>query len=900
MTGRQSDRAPRIVRWGTALYRSAWSLSPEPFRSRYAAEAVENFRRLLSLTIETRGLIAGVAVLSRGIVDVVLTAGRERRVPGGAPWQGWFDDVRHAARALAHRPVFTTAVLLTLSIGIGAVSAVFHFADPILFRDLPYPDAPRVVRATVHGGEAASITLDGHPNAADFFQLRDHSQTLELVATFDAGPGGLVREAGATITGARVSPHFLSLLGATPILGRVFHPAEHRADELERPTVALITWPLWHSAFGGRRDVIGSRLRLFGEAGRAGPGGGGFGVVVFDLEVIGVLPQHFMFPDAAVRPPAFLVPEDVHPRWAGVPTRLVPVFARLKPGASHDQARTELETMLRSSERAYAQLAKNRTATIESLQRSLVRGLDVPVLLLFGVTAAILILGYVNLTHLLTASVIARRRELALRVALGAGRWRVVRLLLTEVGLLSAPAGAAALALGQVLHYWAMSATPEFGYIYRAFPTSVGWRDVVFSASIAALSLLVVASVPIWSVARLAVGRAVGAHVGRWRALRHRDALMLALQAAFAVAVVSAGALMVRSFTTFAGRDRGYDPARLNRVDLRLPAEETADPARALVLYQRLGETLAAMPGVEAASVAASLPGMLTSGGLVEPGSFKPLSDIWVHRVSASFLRVSGMRLETGRMFTDQEAFGDAPVALLDRRTADRLFPGQSPVGQLVVDRARRPREVIGVVATTSQVFRSGAAQPGLALLPLSVSESRPLILAARFRMAPDAATIAAALQGLDDRVLVGRIQSHDTYERNAGQPRFLAWILGALGLLAGLLAVTGVFAVASQVVAFRVREIGIRLALGARRASIGRLIVGYALIPAVVGVAAGLVAAIWFARGLESVLVGVAPRDPTSFAMASAATIGVVVLGAAWPAHRATRVDPVVTLKAE
>jgi len=889
-------------KWTLVAYRLIWTWCPREFRLRYAPEAIDGLERLMADARATGGRRASAAVWLRAMADAAATVRRERATMRPPRWRGVGDDLRFAVRSTRRRPGFTLAIVSTLALGVGALGAVFRFADPMLFTPLPYPHADRVVLVTVRGDGLPSGFFGGFPNAADFLRVRETSQTLEFVSTFDSGPRGFFENRPETLGGLRVSPDFLRLFGADPILGRGFLTGEHQADAAMRPRVALISWALWRSAFGGRADVIGARLRLSGDAVRVGRGAPAYGVVLDDMEVIGVLPPDFVFPQTGLSPPAFLVPGDVDPRWAGVRSRGVPILARLRSGVTPDRVAAELTPMLRHAEALHPAIPRGRTVDAKSLQEELFRDVRVPLLLLFATTAAILLLGYVNLAHLTMATMAARRRELAVRQSLGASPWRLLRMHVVEVMWLGGMAGIASIAVAEGLYRAAMAGTPEFAYVYRAIPGGLDVRDVMFSAGLAVFGLATVTMGPAWQLSREGSARILQpGTTDRRRWWPSRQAWMIGLQSAFAVAVVSASVLTVRSFSTLVFQGRGFEPARMRLVPIRLPPAEASDPSRALALHARLADALSQVDGIAGAAVAASVPGMGLSGGaLFESPSGPEIQSLWSHRVSGSFLRVAGMRLDAGRMFDDREAFLGARVVVVDRRTADRLWPGANPLGHRLYDRARQPYDVIGVVATVSQAFRRDAAQPLLALLPLSLEESRRIVLVARVDREPAFASIQAALNAVDDRVTVGTLQPHETYERTMGQPRFLAAVGGSLGVLAALLAATGVLAVVSHSVVRRIREIGIRVALGERRGAVRNRFMRQAIIPAAAGIAVGLVAAVWWAKALDAILVGVSSRDVWSFALAAIATLTVVALGSAWPAIRASRVDPVVTLRFE
>ena len=798
-------------------------------------------------------------------------------------------DLRYAFRRMGRERGLTAAVLLTLALGIGANSGIFALADPMLLRSLPYPQADRIVTMSVTGKEVFF-----GPNVADYLPLERESTTVELVSTFSSGPRGYLGETADRLAGMRVSPNFLQLFGVQPAAGRRFAPEEYSRNARIAPRVAIISWSLWQSAFGGRDDVVGSRLKLTADAVRAGTPI----TVVSDLEIVGVLPRRFVFPDGRAAQPAFLVPADVDPSWSGVPTQGVPILARLRDGADPGRAAAELEAICRITEDAYSAIPRSRVVGVTRLQESLFGDLQHPLMLLFAAAATVLLLSYVNLAHLMMAATSARAREMTVRRSLGAGTGRLVWLAIAEAGCLCFVGTIGGLVVGQGILHWVMSQTPEFGFVYRVVPAGLDLRGVIFSAALALVGLMVMAAWPAWRL-RQADARPIAGAPRRARGRGSEAAWLIGFQAAFTVAILAAGTLTVKSFAVLAMQSRGFDPAGIKSLSVRLPPAVLADPDLSLATYRRVADAIAGVPGVVGAGVVASVPGMLISGAILDTAGQR-IDDIWVHRVSGGFPAIAGMRLEEGRLFSDDEAFGAAAVAIVDRRTADRLWPGQPPLGQSLRDRTGRTLHVVGVVSTVSQVFRQGVAQPGLVLMPFHASERNLLTVVAQFEASMPAGAIRDVARRIDDRIVIGNTETHVTYERFVGQPRFLATVVGSFGVLAGLLAVSGVFAVASHVVLRRRREIAVRLALGATTVGMRRLILKHAVAPALAGVAIGVTAAFWWTKALESVLVGVTPRDWSSYVVAVCLALVAITLGAALPAIRASRVDPAVTLRSE
>jgi putative ABC transport system permease protein len=862
-------------------YRWLLAGAPRAFRDRYLDEAADAMAALATSERERRGRLAAGALWIRGLTDAAGAARRERR--GWRGRGGLTGDLRYGARMIRRHPGYALVVVLTLALGIGGVSAVFTLADPMIFRALPYADSDRIVTVLMQ-------TKDGvtSPRADDFQAMLDHGRSLSAVSTLGwdyVGSYGDVPD----VYGAGVTSNFFDLTGIRPLLGRTFQPDEYR-DELDPPVVAMLTWPFWRQAFGGRADVVGHRLLLGGRR-------------PLSMEIVGVLPREFFYPEAVNRAPDFLVPNVPSPRFLGDANYHPTVLARVKPGYSLAQAASELQPLATAVEHAVPAFERGRQVRLVTLQDELFRDVRTPLLLLFIATGSMLALACVNLAHLTGARSRTRAREFVVRRALGATRWQLARQVLVESALLCGLGAAAGVLVGQELYVWGMSKTPEFSPIYRLIPAGLDLRVVVFAAGTAAASLLAVGLWPAWRLGRGSLRADLAELPGRRRALLvNGEALALAGQTAFAVGVVIISALAVRSFVLFAGQPRGFDPAHTSIASIRTPASEAADPPALLARFRDVVAALRGVRGVEAAAVANGIPALSLPERPVDPRTGAAVRSVIAYRTSGGLPQAMGMRLEAGRLFDDGEAFGAQPVAVVDRSAADALWPGRNPLGQAVHLRDGRAYTVVGVLARVNSSFYAQYAGEGTVLVTLDAASATRLLVAFRDdgRGAPARAALAAALTSVDPAMTLGRVGAMTSYERAIGQPRFLATALGLLGTLTALLAGVGVFGVVSHRIARRTREIGIRLALGASRISVRALVIRQALGPAAFGVAGGLVAAFWWSRTLRSVLVGVPPHDAWSFVGAGAGIFVVVALGSGWPARHASRINPVDTLRAD
>ena len=797
-------------------------------------------------------------------------------------------DLLTAFRLLSRSPGYAVVVVVTLGLGIGGVAAVFTLADPMIFRPLPFVDADRIVEVRARTPRSAR----GRVHADDFVAIAAQSKTLDAVSTLGGPYVGRFRDQGDSVLGGGITREFIRLTGLQPAAGRAFTPDEYARSENAMPLVTMLTWPFWQSAFGGSPDVIGSRLEL--ASGRE----------PLSMEIVGVLPRAFFFPESANRAPVFVVPVALEPQYLGNANVYPAVLARVRPEYTFAQAEAEVDLIFTAVEKANPRFEQGRRAVLVPLQELLFSSVRTPLLLLFIATACLLMLALVNLTHLAQARARGRSRDVAVRVALGASRWRVVRLLLAEAVVLAVLGGAAGLLVGQTLYTFGASRTPRFSHIYRLLPAGLDARVAGVAVVLAAIATIAIGIWPALRSSRADLRSAMAPGPGRRRGWRvGGEALAIAGQTAFAVGLVVTCLLVVRSFASLVTTERGFDPARVRYVGVELP--EAGSSMAAADRYRRLLDALATVRGVDAAGLGNGVPSVTLTEGLVDAAG-SPVPDVIAYQVSGGFADAMGMRLHEGRMFTDAEAFAGAPVAVVDQTTAALLWPSESAIGKSVRVRSGRAFSVVGVLARVRRNIYAPERPAGTVFVSIDTAAPRirtaglSLIVRLDSRRPASDADLAAAVQSAEPGVVWRGTGTLTSWERLLGQPRFLASALGTLAVLTMLLAGFGMLGVVSHSVARRTREIGIRLALGADRSRVRRLVVRQALLPAAAGVTAGLVLASWWSATVRTVIVGISPHDPWSFAAAGAATLLTVILASAAPAARASRIDPALTLRAE
>ena len=799
------------------------------------------------------------------------------------------DDLRFALRQFKAHPGFALATVVTLALGIGATTAVFTLADPMLFRPLPIPDADRVVRVRAFGGgdsRAAVRAATGTPfmiRLADYVRAEPTLQSMRA-ATFTMGATGRVGD--QVVLGYGVSPRFFEVLAVQPHLGRLFAADEYRGRE-EPAEVAVVTHAVWQSVFGGRADVIGEMLRLEGSRPQS-------------FQIVGVLPPTFFMPQTVNPQPGFLLPMLADASRASDPRFLAELIGRLVPGASIEAATAEMQGIISSTERELPAFPQGRAVTVTPLRDALFGPVRTPLLMLLGATGCVLLLACANLAHLFLSRLHARRRELGVRQAMGAGWVRLWRQLIVEAGLLAVAGGAAAIVVAGWTFDAIMAQTPDFVHVYRLLPADLDARVI------AAAVLLVIGGAGIFSVipafvasradlrASLQPTTTVTERAGR------AEQWLVGAQAALAVALLVTGTLIVRSFVALAYQPLGWQPFGVTEIGLELPMDLVTGPGRERgieaqrALYEALRQRYST--GV---TVAAGVPAYTLPARADRPDSTEKVGRLVAYPVAGTFFDVFGVRLVRGRLFDDGEAFGNAAIAVVDARAAAALWPNDDPLGQSLRDSDGTVRTVVGLVTSVRTTLLDREAGAGSAFIPFGPRTSR---------MVPYLRTGSRPLSQDDVRNLAAPflpnvgVTTRDfrLFEATLGQPRFLATLLSALSLLTIILTAVGVFAIVSHQASRRTREVGIRLALGASAARIGRLVLGGALVPAVLGSAAGLAAAMWWTPTLQALLFQIGPRDTATFAAATGFVLVLVVAASLAPTLRATRVDPVATLRAE
>jgi putative ABC transport system permease protein len=809
-----------------------------------------------------------------------------------------FRDVRYGIRSLLKRPGFTAIAVITLALGIGANTAIFSVVNAVLLRPLPYAEADGLFVPWGSRTDPQDRTNVSYP---DFVDWQAQTRTLEHVAAYNSS-GALLREGDAEpepISGAAVSADLFPLLKVAPILGRPFTRAD---DQPNAPPVIVLGYGLWQRRFNSDRNILGKQIRLGSTS----------------ATVLGVLPEGFRFPAQAtktefLRPLATTLGDRIQRRNS----YSLRVLARLKPGATAAAAESEMRAIGAELERQYPDEGFRLGARLISLHESVTWGSRTPLLVLLGAVGFVLLIACANVANLLLARAAARHREMAIRAALGAGRRRVVRQLLTESLLLSLLGGA----LGLLVAWWGvhflLAASPL--NIPRLKDVGLDTSVLAFTAVVSVLTGVIFGLAPALQASRADVqdalkegGRNAGGSVVRNRV----RALLVVVEVALSLVLLVGAGLLGKSFLLLSEVRPGFEPEHVLTTDLSLARAKYPKPEQQQAGFAEIVRRVEAVPGVEAAAFIYPLP----LGGDSNSGTFliagrpalrpedKPTSN---HRtISPDYFRALNIPLARGRFFDGRDNQNAPPVIIVNQTFARLYFAGTEPLGQHIIVEGERgdngvppPREIIGIVGDVrheSLDTESGAEY----YVPYTQSPEAFMSLVVRSSADnPDslATGVRGAIKQMDKDQYVAAIQPMTKLvAESVARRRFNALLTGLFAVVALLLASVGIFGVLNYTVAQRIPEIGLRVALGAQTRDVLRLVLGQGVRLILFGLAVGLAASFALTRVLRGMLYGVTPTDPLTFVAVSFLLASVALLACYIPARRATKVDPMVALRYE
>jgi putative ABC transport system permease protein len=812
-------------------------------------------------------------------------------------------DVRFALRALRKSPGFTAVVMLTLALGIGATTAIFTVVDAVMLRPYPYPDIDRIMilRETTRDGQALSVAW---PNFQDW-----HAQN-QVFEHF-----GLYRPMVMNLTGgdrpervvsSLISSEVLPALGIQPFLGRAFAADD---DQAEAPAIAIVSDRFWRSRFNAAATAVGTSILLDGEP----------------HTIVGVMPAGMRFPSRLTDvwlPAGRFV--RTFPSARGAHPGLT-VVARLKPGIGVQRAAADMDAIARRLERQYPASNTDHTVLVQSYYEQIVQNIRPALVALSIAVTFVLLIGCANLANLLLARGEARQREIAIREALGATRWRLFQQLLTESVVLSLAGGA----LGCLLAWWSVRLFVASGptSVPRIDQVAVDLRVLGFTLAVSLLTGVAFGLAPALRAAATDVLTSLkdASRGTRGSGARTRSALVVG-EIALALVLLIAAGLTIRSFAILSAVDLGFDPVRVVTMHASLPDTRYRDVARWGAFHRDLVERVAGIPGVDAVGLNSALP-LAGMGGEAEvryEGQPPPTSEheqgtaSLFQAITPGYFNAMGIPIVRGRAFTNRDTADTIPVTVIEESLVEKFFPGADPIGKRIAFEfagghgpAARPiwREIVGVVrhvrhyGLVNEPANFQVYAP-LEQLPLWFRDRRPtMTLFARTALPPEQviSAVRQVVSGLDPDVPVFGLQTMQQYvDQATEQSRLSTTLLTAFAALALVLAGLGIYGVLSYLVSRRTQEIGIRVALGATRSDVMRLIVGHGMKLTAAGIAIGVAAAWAITLWMRSLLVGVSPHDPGTFAAIAVLLGGIALVASYVPGRRATRVDPVDTLRTE
>jgi predicted permease len=817
------------------------------------------------------------------------------------------NDVRYGLRQLIKHPGFTLIAVLTLALGIGANTAIFSVVNAVLLKPLPFPDPDQLIAVGMTDTRQKSQTDMNSLSYPDFFDFRDQNRTLSSSAVYRDRSFAMTSEEGATsLPGEKVSAEFFDVLGIKPQMGRAFVRDDEQGGGGPGGFKVIISHDFWQKHFGADPNVLGRTITLDRRP----------------YTVIGVTPSGFQFPISS-DPIDFYVTiaEDAANPDGSTPTtkergnHRLQAVARLKPGFTVAQAQSDLAAIAAALAKQYPDSNTNFGVATKPLREEMIGDVRTALYILFGAVVCVLLIANANVANLLLARASARGKEIALRAAMGASRGRIIRQLLTESVLLSGLGGL----LGLVLAQWGTEAlvktVPQ--NIPRISTIQLDAPVLVFTLLVSLATGVIFGLVPAWQASHVDLNSSLksGSRTGSGSEGkgRVRNALIMA-EVALALILLIAAGLLIQSFARLGRVQPGMRTERLLTARVGLPDVAYPKNENVIAFFDQFLPRIRALPGVESASAILPLPlsgsNMTTSFDIEEhslPEGQRPAAPVRI--IGTDYFATMGIPVRQGRVFDERDRYDSPPVVIVNERFAAKYFPGQNVIGKRIQpgfsadDTGEKVRDIVGMVGNVKHLSLKLEDSPEMYVprtqLPLHV-----MSLVIRTNVSnPNALTnsVRKELAAVDGTIPLTSVRVFDEYlSRSLARPRFNTLLLSIFAGTALLLTAIGIYGVMAYSVSQRTSEIGIRIALGAGKSSIFRLVVGQAMTIVAISLVVGLVGAFAATRLLNSLLYGVGASDPITF-LAIVVLVSAVAFLAAWlPARRATRVDPIIALRAE
>ena len=800
-------------------------------------------------------------------------------------------DVRYAARNLFRRPGFTIIAVITLALGIGANTAIFSAINALLLKPLPFPELDRVVavwdKLPSRGLQRNEVTV------ANYLDWQSQTQSFEQLALYRWWSANLTGiDPPERIQGFLVTANFLDTTGMKPIMGRNFLPEENQPG---KGAVAVITHSLWQRRFGGDPNILNKTITINS----------------ITRTVVGVMPERFNFPKGAeVYAPLPMTPELMKSRG----DHSYYVLGRLKPGASIPGAQAELDNITARLEQQFPETNKGWGATIFPIVADTVRTYDTALWIMMGAVGFVLLIACANVANLMLARASGRKKEIALRTALGASRWRIVRQLLTESLIVALIGGA----LGVLIGFWGIDALRAANPA-EASRFAPGWYQLginapvlLFTLGLSVVSGIVFGLVPALQASRTNLNDSLKEGGRQTSASSHRlRSSLVVFEFALSLVLLVGAGLLTRSFLALVKTDPGFNPDHVLTMNLMLPAAKYKDqPARA-AFYNDLVQRVKTQPGVESAAVVNYLPlgGANSSDSYLVEGEPEPAPGDehgGRYRVATpDYFRTMGISIVRGRGFTDQDRAGAPPVVIVNEAFVRKHWPGADPIGKRIrfygpLERAPW-MQVVGVIADVKHELNL-AVTPEY-YLPHAQNPWNAMVLVAKTSVEPG--SLAGALRqqvwAIDKDQPVFDVKTmQEVRSTSVAVYSFSSVMLGIFAFVALLLASIGIYGVMAFAVTQRTQEIGIRIALGARSVDVLKLVVKHGMKLVLLGMVIGLAGSWAVTRFIEKLLVGVEATDLLTFSVVSVCLLVAAFVACYLPARRATKVDPLVALRYE
>ena len=804
-------------------------------------------------------------------------------------------ELRHAIRPIRHSPGFSAVVIATIALAIGANTAMFSFLNGLLLRPLPYPESDRIVRVLERlptGGLNAVSTLNYLDWTGQNAVFEYMAAEVSWRATLTGGGEPIV------IRGARVSPHYFQIFGATAALGRTFRPGEDQPGE---DRVVLLSHVLWESRFGSDPAILGRAISLNGEP----------------HSVVGILPKDSPFDRAAAqiwKPLAFQPSHMTRDfRWLGA-------SAKLKPGVTLEKARAEMNVVGRRIASAYPDSNKGWDIAVDRLADVLVGPqLQTAVFVLFAATLSVLLIGCANVANLVLARSLSREREIAVRAALGATRWRLARQLVIENVVMSACGGIVGVGVGYAMLKWILSLIPPYA-LPPALEIGMDTSVLLFTLTAAIVTGVLFGAAPATQATNPSLVSALkegghGTTAGR-RGRRLRSVLVVAQIALAFVLLVSSG-LLLRSFFRLLDIDPGFNAANVLTAGLPVNREQHPDPVELNAYLASVRAAVQAVPGVQGTALTSALP--LQGWGFGVPYSIADRATDRVNRrraffkiVSPSYFDALGIKLLAGRVLSDSDRAGGSPVAVINETLANREFPGEDPIGRRILVPEIVPGgtdfgpqiawEIVGVIAGEKVTGLGDAISAGL-YVSHEQSPTYDINLVVRTGVDPQSLlrAVRSAVEGVNKDQALSDVR---TLEQIVAQSmlanRVTSTILAVFASIALLLAAVGIYGVVAYMAAQRTHEMGIRAALGASAGRLRWLLFQAGMQLALIGLSIGIAGTFATTSVISSMLYGVGADDPLTITAVAAVLAGVAGLACFLPAWRTTQADPMEALRSQ